>query len=40
VDTPTGSGSFDEGEEEAEITLHPLSSWRITPPPLSDIVSQ
>jgi hypothetical protein len=40
VDTPAGSGSSSDGEEEGEITLPPLSSLRLASPPLSDIVSR
>jgi hypothetical protein len=33
-------GSSSEEGEEVEITLPPLSSLRITPPPLGDIISR
>jgi hypothetical protein len=37
---PPGSGSFSRGEVEGEITPPPLSSLRITPPLIGDIVCQ
>jgi hypothetical protein len=40
VDTPIGSGSSSDEEEEGEITLPPLPCLRITPPPLSGVISR
>jgi hypothetical protein len=36
--TPPRSGSFGQGEKEREMTLPPLSSLRITLPPLCDVI--
>jgi hypothetical protein len=40
VDTPIGSGSSSDEEEEGEITSPPLPCLHITPAPLSGAISR